>query len=297
MRKNLVIILILIVMLFIVAGCSRNYNDIKDSPGLSAKTEQSPENNKDQVIIEPEITGKNVNINIDDLTDGELRELIIEEAKSKGHNVYDLYDTKRSVTDNSATTVDIDQTVRLAKENNDMASTRFVFKGERVIDTESLELIAEYKTPLSSLKSPSVNNMKVANEKLNGIILRQNEEFSFRYFLGVCTKEDGYKEARIFVKDKKTGEVKEEEALGGGICQVSSTLHAACLESNLKIKERHEHSKEVGYIENGKDATISGDYYDLKFANNLTHPIVFIFKIEGKDEVVEIYKLSEETMV
>jgi len=138
--------------------------------------------------------------------------------------------------------------------------------------------------------------MKVASEKLDGIVVLPGEEFSFRFFLGKQTKEAGYKEAMIFVK-QPNGEVKKEDALGGGICQVSSTLHAACLDAKLKIKERHAHSDSVGYIPDGKDATISGDYYDLKFANNRDYPIVISMSLdqEKRENMAVIYRMDSDT--
>ena len=231
--------------------------------------------------------------NVSSLNDDELKNIIKEAALSKNYKVYDLNDIKRSAVDSKAPAVDLELTLGRLKESKDMASTRFVFKGARVADTGTFQKIAEYSTPLLFKSSDAVNNMKIANNKLSGIVLRENEEFSFRYFLGKQTKKDGYKEAKIYVR-QPDGQVEEEKAIAGGICQVSSTLHAACLDLNLKIKERHPHSKKVGYIEAGKDAAISGNYYDLKFENNLDHPIIINFKIDdtSKKEIVSIYKLD-----
>ena len=230
--------------------------------------------------------------NVDSFSDDELKNMIIEEALSKNFNVYDISDVKRSTIDNKEPAVDVNLTFRRLKDN-DMASTRFVFKGARVADMYDFEKVAEYFTPLLSKSKESVNNMKIANEKLNGIILRKNEEFSFRYFVGKQTKEEGYKEATVLV-EQDNGKVKEEKALGGGICQVSSTLHAACLSIGLKINERHEHSKSVKYIQRDKEAAIAGDYYDLKFENNLDYPIILEFDIDDKTrkEIVRIYKFE-----
>ena len=234
-------------------------------------------------------TEKETDVGNDKLSDEELSALVWEEAERCGYNVYDTNDIKRVSLDSRKPTIDLPKTLSEIKKNDGMASTRFVFKGSKMADTDSLAKVAEYETPLLSKSPEALHNMQLANETLNGLIVEENEEFSFIFFLGAQTAERGYQEATVFVHDDKTGEVKEEKAVGGGICQVSSTLHAACLAMNLNITERHAHSKKVRYIEEGLDAAIAGEYYDLKFINNYTGKIALFFTMEDGYERVEIY--------
>lgn len=116
------------------------------------------------------------------------------------------------------------------------------------------------------MKSGSANrivNIKITSDKINEYILKDGETFSFNELVGPCTAEEGYKEAEIYVKKQI------KYALGGGNCQVSTTLYNAALAvPNIAIIERHEHGKSVDYIEDGKDATVSYNTLDLKFQNN-----------------------------
>lgn len=319
MRKRVILTMILVVLLLAAAGCGDNAimkspsNNTKSpanttapgitstpgetvSPGISASPENiepTSSNARDLIedLLPTELFSEEARkMNAKDLSDEELRSVIIQEAKLKGYAYYDLYSTARSAADSTKTTVDVDQTFRRIRQNNDMASTRFVLKGSRSADTGALERMVECNTPLLSKSSEAIHNMKLANQALNGLILLPAEEFSFRFFVGTQTKEKGYQEATIFVRDEE-GEVMEEKGIGGGICQVASTLYGACLDLNLKIIERHPHSKQVRYAKEGRDAAIAGDYYDLKFRNNLNHPIVLLLSVEGKNEVVRICKL------
>jgi len=79
--------------------------------------------------------------------------------------------------------------------------------------------------------------------------------------LGSRTKENGYKDAPVIVKGRLI------EGVGGGVCQVTSTLYVAVLKAKLEVVERVKHSMPLGYVEPGQDATISEGYIDFKFRN------------------------------
>lgn len=110
-------------------------------------------------------------------------------------------------------------------------------------------------------------NLILAANKINGTVLMPGETFSFNKVVGERTIAAGYKNAAIFVN----GEV--EDGLAGGICQISSTLYDAVIGANLKIKERHNHSKLTSYLAGGKDATVVWKRYDFQFVNNREYPI------------------------
>lgn len=105
--------------------------------------------------------------------------------------------------------------------------------------------------------------------------------------LGPSTEEEGYEEAPVIIHGKT------EQALGGGNCQVSSTLYNAVLEvSGLEVTERNPHGKNVGYVPEGKDATISYGSLDFKFVNNLDTPIKLYFSNDEKTITAKIVSIE-----
>ena len=110
-------------------------------------------------------------------------------------------------------------------------------------------------------------NIILATAMLNNYILLPGDLFSFNTANGPRTAERGYQPAPIIVGNTVV------PGLGGGVCQVSSTLYNAVLEAGLEIVERYPHSQPVGYVPPGRDATIS-DYLDFKFRNNTDHMLM-----------------------
>ena len=119
-----------------------------------------------------------------------------------------------------------------------------------------------YSTNITDKTPERLNNINLGTQKLNGAKVNSGEEFSFNNYIGPRTKEAGYEEAIIF-----DGHGNKTDGYGGGICQISSTLYNAVLNAGLPVTERHEHSREVPYIEAGKDATVSYGSEDFKFKN------------------------------
>ena len=113
-------------------------------------------------------------------------------------------------------------------------------------------------------------NIDIACEKINGTILEPGETFSFNKIVGERTTKNGFKEALIY----NGGEV--DYGIGGGICQISSTLYNAVLNANLDIGERKNHSMTVSYLPIGQDASVSYGSVDFKFTNSRTYPIKIV---------------------
>lgn len=144
-------------------------------------------------------------------------------------------------------------------------------------------------------------NISLAVQSCNGVILLPGETFSYNDVLGERTADKGYQPAGAY----SDGEVVEQ--LGGGICQVSSTLFAAVLHTDLEIITRANHSMPVSYLPMGMDATVSWGGPEFKFKNNFAYPIkisasysggTITFKILGaasdkKKIEVEIKKTGE----
>lgn len=114
------------------------------------------------------------------------------------------------------------------------------------------------------------SNVRLAGEKVNGIILLPGDSFSYNNTLGQRTAENGFFPAPAYFN----GETVQE--YGGGICQMSSTLYAATLYANLQIDERHNHTYASSYIGLGMDATVSWGGPDFQFTNNQKYPIKLV---------------------
>ena len=124
--------------------------------------------------------------------------------------------------------------------------------------------ISMYSTTIKDKSSGRLTNISITCSTLNNTIIHSGETFSFNKVVGKPTAERGYQEASVII-DHKT-----ETGIGGGNCQVSSTLYNAVLAvPSLVVTERHEHGKDVTYVPEGKDAAVSYGSLDLKFRNNL----------------------------
>ncbi len=161
-------------------------------------------------------------------------------------------------------------------------------KTEPEVTTEKLNanfgLIGSQTTKASDNANRN-NNLNQACKKINGLILKPGEEFSFNKVVGQRTTKNGFKEATVILGGQY------EQGLGGGVCQVSSTLYNAVLKSDLKISERHPHAWPSGYVLDGLDATVDWPALDFKFKNSSDYPIVIVMWFESKDRTVhaEIY--------
>ena len=122
-------------------------------------------------------------------------------------------------------------------------------------------MIASAVTNASSSSSNRLKNIQRAMSYINGVCLKPGETFSFNKVVGRRTTDRGFRMATAY----SGGSVTEE--IGGGICQVSTTLFNCAVKSDLEIVERHNHSLTVGYVDKGKDATVNWDSQDLKFKN------------------------------
>lgn len=144
------------------------------------------------------------------------------------------------------------------------------------------EMLSSYTTTFKSEDVNRTDNIKLAALKTNGTILYPGSIFSFNEIVGPREKEFGFKEALEIVDGEFV------PGIGGGICQVSSTLYNAVLLANLNIVERYNHSKPLSYVPLGRDATVAYDALDFKFVNNTTEPLLIVAEVEGNKLVVGI---------
>lgn len=179
--------------------------------------------------------------------------------------------------------------------NNENVNTSNVNKSSNENITSSKEMekkpveteLASFSTRIIDKDENRQNNIRLTCSKLNELTIDGGSTFSFLKSIGETTVEAGYKEADILINGKKT------KGLGGGNCQVSSTLYNAALKSEgLEVTERHEHDKKVPYIEKGKDATIAFPSLDLKFKNNSQNQIKIYMSTDGNYVTAKIVKIS-----
>ena len=127
-------------------------------------------------------------------------------------------------------------------------------------------------------------NMQLATQAIDYSVINNGDVFSFNSTVGPRTAARGYKEATVFVgKEKVPG-------LGGGICQISSTLYMAVKSARLQVVERHQHSLAVTYCSEDDEATVSWGYLDFKFRNNSGDPIRIEASCKGGVARVIIYQ-------
>ncbi len=147
--------------------------------------------------------------------------------------------------------------------------------------------ISSFSTPIVDDNKNRITNIKITCSRISDTVVKANEEFSFCKVVGQPSSADGYKEAHAFVDGELVN------AIGGGNCQVSTTIYNAAKKiDGVEITERHEHGKEVGYIEMGKDATVAYDYLDLKFENNNDFDLKLDAYIKDDKVCVDIYKVA-----
>lgn len=150
-------------------------------------------------------------------------------------------------------------------------------------DLQGMGEISSFSTWYNPSQVDRSHNVVLATRALNTTMVEPGEVFSFNKRVGPRVHEGGYRDAMVIVGDKF------EQGLGGGVCQVSSTLYNTCLLAGLKIVERHNHNLAVAYVPLGQDATVSYGLQDFRFQNNLDNPI-YIWSQAGNGKVtMKIY--------
>lgn len=146
----------------------------------------------------------------------------------------------------------------------------------------------KYKTISSFTTNTTANqnrntNVRLAAEAINGTVIKPGQEFSFNGTVGQRTEAKGYKGAAAY----NNGEVVQE--IGGGVCQVSTTLYNAVFKAGLKISSRRSHTFEPSYVTPGRDATVSWDQPDFKFINNSSTAIGLRASYADQKVTVSVY--------
>ena len=157
------------------------------------------------------------------------------------------------------------------------------------IGTEAFpDLISTFSTKYNAGNANRTTNLRLAANKINGTVLLPNEEFSYNAVVGERTINAGYKMAATY----SNGAV--VDGLGGGICQISSTLYDAVVMANLKITTRRNHQFVTSYVPAGKDATVVWGSQDFKFVNSRKYPVRITASVQGGVATVQVWGIKED---
>ena len=155
--------------------------------------------------------------------------------------------------------------------------------------------MAEYTTRFNPGERGRTTNVRIAARAIDGRVLMPGELYSFNASTGERTSRKGYRTAHIFVRKPGASESEIVDGLGGGVCQVSSTLFNAVRKANqkkgrrLKIVERNSHSLPVVYVPSGLDATVAWPYKDFKFRNKFSHPVYLRSAVRGSRLSISVW--------
>lgn len=150
------------------------------------------------------------------------------------------------------------------------------------------DTLASCTTQFNSGLKGRTTNVKLAAQKINGVILNPGEVFSFNNTVGKRTAEAGFENATIYTSNGM------EDGLGGGICQVSSTLYNATLYADLETVERRNHKYKVTYVKLGTDATVAWGSIDFRFKNSRNYPVKIEATVSGNSLTVAIKGTKED---
>lgn len=160
---------------------------------------------------------------------------------------------------------------------------------EQINEPQPEQDLASFSTKLGGKNTPRSRNIGLTSSALNETVIKNGETFSFYNTVGKPTADRGYEEADSFDKDGNT-----VKTLGGGNCQVSSTLYNVVLQvPELKVIERHAHIKPVTYVAKDKDATVSYGSVDFKFKNNTGNDIKIYANSDLSSVNVKIVKMGQ----
>lgn len=150
------------------------------------------------------------------------------------------------------------------------------------------QMLGTFSTTYNTSNQNRITNLELASEKINGTIILPGETFSYNKVVGERTIANGYKEATVYADGKVVN------GIGGGICQLSSTLYNAVLYANLEITSRSNHRFLTSYVTAGRDATVSWGTIDFCFKNTRSYPIKITSEVRNGVVTTSIYGIKEE---
>ena len=218
---------------------------------------------------------------------------IYSEVKSEPQNASYIKEPFQIIPHKTGTDFDLEAAKEMLKEDKE----EYVIKLDVIepeIHTNEIgeeafpDLLGAFSTKYDETNVSRSKNLKIAMNKLNGVVVMPGEVFSYNTTLGKRTVEEGYQYANGF---SGGGVV---PMLGGGICQISSTLYNAVLYANLNIVERHNHMYQATYVDPGRDATVSYGTLDFKFENTRKYPIMIKTQCGSGTANIKIFGIKED---
>lgn len=264
----------------------------KGKPGLSINEENLKEFIKNSINLSyiGNIELKTINVN--------PKAINIEEIYNEVHTeVQDAYYTTNPFqifAEVKGIDFNIDEAKEILKEDKEEYIIQLTItnpkKTIKDIGTEAFpDLLSTFSTRYDASIASRTTNLKIAVNKINGVTVMPGETFSYNKTLGKRTAEAGYKDAAGYAGGKVV------QMIGGGICQVSSTLYDAVVYANLDIVERHNHAFTTSYVGAGKDATVVYGSLDFKFKNTRKYPIQIKASAQNGIVTIGIYGIKEGT--
>ena len=204
-------------------------------------------------------------------------------------NPYSIYPSENGVD----FAISIDDAKAMLKEDKDEYSiplkVLYPSVTTNMLGTEAFpNLLSQYSTSYSTKNQKRTTNLRLAANKINGTVLMPGETFSYNKVVGERTIAAGYQEAPIYVSGKVV------DGLGGGICQITSTLYNAVVYANLEIVERSNHQFVPSYAPASRDATVVYGSIDFKFKNNRNYPIKILCSVQNGIANFQIYGLKTD---
>lgn len=218
---------------------------------------------------------------------------IYEEVYTEPKDAYYIKDPFQVFPHVDGVDFNLEEAKEILKENKEEYEIQLTITSPEIttnkIGTEAFpDLLSSFSTRYDASNYPRTTNLKLAMNKLDGVVVASGEVFSYNKTLGKRTAAAGYKEAGGYAAG---GVV---QTLAGGICQISSTLYDAVVYANLDIVERHNHMFLAGYVGAGKDATVVYGALDFKFKNTRKYPILIKTSIGNGVAKIDIYGAKEE---
>lgn len=211
---------------------------------------------------------------VGNMTASEVRQTVLQLAVARRRepvNAGFMTETEGFIPEQDGMSVDVETTVEAVFAAPANTALQAVINVQSPAITrqklQNARLAGQGKTPLLDKADNRMHNILVAARNITNTIVMPGDVFSFNGIIGKTTSERGYLTAAVIENGKTT------EGVGGGICQISSTLYNAALSGEFPVVERHAHSKPVNYVPEGFDATTT-DEKDFKFRNNRRSPLI-----------------------
>lgn len=185
---------------------------------------------------------------------------------------------------------DLEKAIKNSSDNKIIIPAKIkqpTITSEQLRSTILAHELGKFSSDYSSSSNDRAYNIKLACEKINGYVLAPGDEFSYNDVVGPRTVERGFRVANVYVGNTV------QPGIGGGICQVSSTMYNAVVFADLEVTARRNHTLPVSYVPMGRDATVSYGSTDFKFKNTTSNPVKIVAVAEKGINTITIIGTDE----